>query len=172
MRRPPFRSGEQEQIDAMIETLRRRSAAALDKEEFTSAVWLAYYEADSSYHLFEGCCDWDAYLHTRLNEAIEALKCERNRRMSVESRFSLNQPVGRSQRPAIDVLFPMQGDFTRGIDFWDYMERLGSPKYNMVRGFCRRDSDQEIMTDLHMAAPEFYQLKWELQADMWKYLRI
>lgn len=156
----------------LIQKLYRGSQRGLDEEEFTGAVWLAYWEARTSYHLFEGCCDWDAYLQTRLDETVEALRRERNRRMSLESEFSLNQPVGQSQKPAGEVFFPAQGDFTRGTDFWDYMERLGSAKYNMVRGFCRRDSDREIMAYLRMEAPEFYQLKQELQTDVQTYLYI
>lgn len=172
MRNTSFYDQEIEQVNQLVQKLYRGSPHTLDKEEFTGAVWLAYWEARTTYHLFEGCCDWDAYLQTRLDETVETLRCERNRRMSIESRFSLNQPVGQSQKPAVDVLFPMHGDFTRGTDFWDYMERLGDAKYNMVRGFCRRDSDREIMAHLHLEPPEFYRLKKELQTDVQAYLYI
>ena len=60
MRNTSFYDQEIEQVNQLVQKLYRGSPHTLDKEEFTGAVWLAYWEARTTYHLFEGCCDWDA----------------------------------------------------------------------------------------------------------------
>ena len=90
----------------------------------------------------------------------------------MESQVSLDQPVGDGRNTVRDLVFPGQGDFTRGTDLWDYVERLGNEKYQMVKGFCRKDTDREIMQQLDMAPARFHELKRELRQDMRTYLAI
>lgn len=157
----------------MIQAVYRRFGGTLEQEEYEANAWLAYVEARLSYPAFAGCCEWEAYLYRRLQEAAEEMKRQRSRRISRESPLSLDQTAGNSAQPVIAFLrHPNQGDFTRGVDFWDYIRRLGLEKYRMVRGFCGKETDQEIMVCLRMPQNRFYRLKRELRADMEAYLNI
>jgi hypothetical protein len=52
----------------LIQEIYRRSGSTLNREEYEANANLAYVEALHTYPLYEGCCDWDAYLCCRLEE--------------------------------------------------------------------------------------------------------
>lgn len=49
MRNTSFYDQEIEQVNQLVQKLYRGSPHTLDKEEFTGAVWLAYWEARTTY---------------------------------------------------------------------------------------------------------------------------
>lgn len=156
----------------LIQEIYRRSGSTLNREEYEANANLAYVEALHTYPLYEGCCDWDAYLCCRLEEVPGEMTRQRSLRIANESPFSLSQTVKDSNQPVLEILHPHQGDFTRRVAFWDYIRQLGRDKYNIVRGYCSWETDAEIMTRFRIPRGKFYYLKRSLRADMQAYLAI
>lgn len=53
---------------------------------------------------------------------------------------------------------------------WDYAERLGSIKYEILNLMNAREEDYDIMRILHLDKEDYYGLKKELREDFLYYL--
>ncbi len=143
------------------------------REECRSEGWFAYWEARTLYPKYEGCCDFWTYTFFHMKNKLDNLRKTRNKRISEESPFSLNQMVSDANREAIEtVLFPIQGDFTSGVMLWDYAYRLGEMKHQIMRKLTLQETDQEIMEALHLNPCEYFRMKQELRQDLQEYLEI
>lgn len=173
-----YRSGRKTQSSDLSQVLAysrgilERSGIRLDPEEFEGNALLVYWESLSTYPAYEGCCSWESYCEVRLQEMIRKMCHQRSRRLRVESDFSLDQPWGETQRPAAEFIGPPRGDFTNGVAFWDYVDRLEEDKRWLIRCYCNKETDEEILFGTNMDRNDLIRLKQELQADMERYLSI
>ena len=161
-----------QQLLAFSREVLRRSDVRLDREEFEGLAGLACWEALRTYPAYEGCCSWESYCEVRLQEMIREMCHQRSRRLRVESDFSLDQPWGETQRPAAEFIGPPRGDFTNGVAFWDYVDRLEEDKRWLVRCYCNKETDEEILARTDMARNDLIRLKQALRRDMERYLAI
>lgn len=159
-------------IRSFIHDTCRLLGGNMDQEECRGEAWLAYWDAKITYHRYEGCCEWNSYLYYRVQEAIDEYRRVHNRNISLESPLSLDQPLGDSNETPGTLFFHHQGDFTRGVDLWDYAWRLGECKYAILRQTANKESDVEIMSNMSMQPEEYYSLKYQLRADFERFLRI
>lgn len=101
---------------------------------------------------------------------ISGFKKIRNNRIRIESRLSLNQRFG-EEKEEIGAIFPGKtGDFANYVALWDYAERLGSIKYEILNLMNAREEDYDIMRILHLDKEDYYGLKKELREDFLYYL--
>ena len=83
---------------------------------------------------------------------------------------TLNQRFG-EEKEEIGAIFPGKtGDFANYVALWDYAERLGSIKYEILNLMNAREEDYDIMRILHLDKEDYYGLKKELREDFLYYL--
>lgn len=167
-----FRQQEFVQVLEYCRGVLSRSGAHLDREEFEGNALLVYWESLNTYPAYEGCCDWASYLEVRILDLIREMCAQRGRRICVESPLSPDQPWGGTGQPAAEFLGPRRGDFTNGVAFWDYVARLGGKKLRLVRWYCQKETDQDILARTNMDRRDLTRLKRELRRDLERYLAI
>ena len=146
---------EPEEVNAVFSQYIARFAPGLDRSECLSELWIAYLEAGKSYPSVQGCCPWEDYLLIRVNEAIQALRAQRDRRFRIHSRLSLDQPV-EENGPSMGSLFPARsGNFERSLLLWDYIDRLEPPLHTIAGRMAQGGSAEEIMGELTMDPQQF-----------------
>lgn len=89
----------------------------------------------------------------------------RNERISLESNLSLNKVYGESREEIGAVLFRAAGDFTNAVAMWDFVERLGKVKEEVLRLLYQGEDDYDIMKRMHLAEEEYYELKSAIRKD-------
>ena len=144
-----------EEINKVLIALIRRFGRGLEWDDCISEAWIAYMEAERSYHRYAGCCSWETYLSFRVQEALEELRRGRSRRIQLQSPFSLDQPLEENGTPAIQWFPSCQGSFENSLLFWDYVRRLDSPLREMAKNLAQGDSREEIMKEMNMDRAQY-----------------
>lgn len=145
---------------------------SLDEEEWTGEAWVAYMElwrrCEGRIYLYY---DWGQVYH-ELRAVMARLKSARNKKITLESRLSLNAVYGENGQMA-EAWFPrVRGDFVNQIALWDYVKRLGGLKARILTLMAKREEDYEIMEAMHLSVQEYYLIKMELRFDFEMYLKL
>ena len=79
-----------------------------------------------------------------LEEHFDEIRKERNHKMTVESRLSLNQKCGESKEEIGCLFASKSGDFVKRIALWDFMKHLDKRKYKIVRLLYARERKRRL----------------------------
>lgn len=127
----------------------------LNRSDCIAEAWIAFIEAEQSYHSFAGCCTWNVYLSFRVQERLAALRQARNQHIQLQSPFSLDQSIDEKGKTALDLFPSCQGNFEGSVLFWDYVRHLDSPLREMAQYLAQGDSREEVMAELGMDQTQF-----------------
>ena len=155
---------ERNEVMALLDEVYAQCGSGLNYEECLAEGWLAYVEAKQKLSVFS-----EQFWQNILIEIVERLaeiRKDRNRKMALESKLSLDQTIGDSREDIRSILFPVQGDFTNGVILWQYAKSLGKTKYKMMQCMAQEMEDADIIEKLHMTSELYYKLKEELKNDM------
>lgn len=159
---------ERKEVLLLIDEIYAQYGGGLEYEECLAEGWVTYIEARQVISIFS-----KQFWQLITNEIVERfaeMRKTRNRKISLESRLSLDQKIGDSKEDIRSILFPVQGDFTNGVILWQYAKSLGEKKYQMMQCMSQGEEDEYIMDKLHMTSDFYYALKEELKTDMMVYI--
>ena len=145
----------QERVSKLIEEQVRKSRLVhMSEDELLSEGWAACAEAQYSYGRMQGCCGFYDYLVHYITQYFHELKARENRRISLESRFSLDKTLPNGERMG-DCFLRQSGDFTNGVALWSYIGSFNGRQRFVARGLCNRDSHDEIKKDGRFSETEY-----------------
>lgn len=161
---------EENQVDRFLYDLYLLWGGNLDEDMCIGEGWIVYLEGREKYQYDIGDAEYWEYVRTNVKKLFLDLRKIRNNRIRIESRLSLNQRFG-EEKEEIGAIFPGKtGDFANYVALWDYAERLGSIKYEILNLMNAREEDYDIMRILHLDKEDYYGLKKELREDFLYYL--
>lgn len=163
MKKNTWSDAEFQRINGFIHQQVRRYGRSLDKEECFSEAWRAFLEARYTYHLVAGCCSFTVYAERCITESLCRLRRDRNDRMSLESKLSLDMAFMDSDETVGARFFRKVNDCTANVALWDFVERQGEEKHRILRQMNMGMDDGEIMEKNHMDAQTFDRLLAELR---------
>ena len=132
--------------------------------------WIVYLDGKEKYRYDIGDAEYWQYVQENVKRRFAELRTVRNERIRLESRMSLNQTVGDAEEE-IGVLVPAKtGDFVNSIALWDYAQRLGGIKYEVLKLMYAKEEDYDIMRILRLDREDYYEIKRELREDFERYL--
>lgn len=114
---------------------------------------------------------WD-YVQRILEEHFDEMRKERNDRMKVESRLSLNRKYGESKEEIGCLFASKNGDFVKRIALWDFMDHLGDRKYKVARLLYSREEKKEIIKILELSEHDYDAIIQELRLDFQEYIHV
>lgn len=161
---------ERKEVMILIDEIYAQCGRGLSYEECLAEGWLAYAEARQGLSVFSKQFWLD--VSGAIIERLAEMRKNRNRKISLESKLSLDQKVGDSKEDLRSILFPVQGDFTNGVILWQYAKSLGKIKYKMMQYMAQGIEDAYIIDRLHMTNELYYELKEELKTDMKMYMDV
>lgn len=148
-------------VDAQV----RRFGKGLPEEDCLSEAWRAYLEASRDYRRVAGCCRFSTFAAMYIEEALDTMRQRRNRRIALESSFSLDDTPDGCYETFGMRYFPTSGDFSARVVLWEYVRGLGEEKDRLLRGLYRRMPDTEIMEEQGLSPERYYAILQELQED-------
>ena len=161
---------EENQVDRFLYDLYLLWGGNLDEDMCIGEGWIVYLKGREKYQYDIGDAEYWEYVRTNVKKLFLDLRKIRNNRIRIESRLSLNQRFGK-EKEEIGAIFPGKtGDFANYVALWDYAERLGSIKYEILNLMNAREEDYDIMRILHLDKEDYYGLKKELREDFLYYL--
>ena len=129
---------------------------ALDKTVCLHEGWRALLEARHSYRKAAGCCSFSAYAAVCIRERMDLMRRSRNRRISLESRLSLDMCFDGSAESVDTRYFLRVGDCSAWIMLKDFIERQEKQSQRILWQMYRGMSDTEIMEENGMSARDYY----------------
>lgn len=159
---------ESKEVLLLIDEIYIQCGGGLEYEECLAEGWVTYIEARQIISV--SCKHFWQLIANEIIERFAEMRRTRNRKISVESRLSLDQNIGDSKEDIRSILFPVQGDFTNGVILWQYAKSLGEKKYQMMQYMSQGEEDEYIMDKLRMTSDFYYELKEELKTDMLVYI--
>lgn len=159
---------EEEQVTRLIEAVYRYCGKGLPKEDFVSDCWVAYLEYKENIKT-NSMNYWKKVTEYMFVE-LSKLRTIRNNKYRIESRLSLNQKCGESREEMSSILFPVNGDFTKGVILWDFASGLGPEKSMIMSYMAHGEDDGYIMERMGIALQRYQMLKMELRDDMTEYI--
>jgi len=131
------------------------------EEDCLAEGWVALPEAKEDYAGHEGCCSFLNFAALCIHQNFEMLRTQRNARISPESNYSLNKTPGDflplTQSPQI------HGDFSNSVALRNYIERQNPDMQYILRGLCRQDAPEEIITEGRISPWEYHCLIADIQ---------
>ena len=150
-----------EHAEKYIQIQMNKHHAIISREEQVSEFWCVYLEGIYSYTEVAGCCNLEAYLDYCLSERINELKTQRNARISLESKLSIDmKPLAGEQ---IGWLVGRVGDFTCGVMLWDYIDSFGEKERYVANRLYYRNSPQEIVAEGRISMKEYEEIVLQLR---------
>jgi len=134
----------------------------MDEDERLSEGWQAFLSACNSYSQYEGCCEFETYATFRIQEHFDALRKKNNSELALFSPLSLNQKFPDGNEIGTYFL-KCSGDFTKGIDLWDFIGRLPENERFVVRGLYYKNDPEEIMKAGRFSQKKYCQTIMSLQ---------
>lgn len=150
---------ERGQVSCFLYELYLEEGKSLDEETCASEGWIVYLEGRQKYRYDIGDVDYWEYVRINVIKRFKELKNIRNEKIRLESRLSLNRTYGESKEEIGAVLFRKVGDFTNTVALWDYVNRLGELKSNILRLLYRGEEDYNIIKILKLPEEDYYELK-------------
>ena len=142
----------------------------LEESMCISEGWIVYLDGKEKYRYDIGEAEYWQYVQENVKRRFAELRTVRNERIRLESRMSLNQTFGDAEEE-IGVLVPAKtGDFVNSIALWDYAQRLGGIKYEVLKLMYAKEEDYDIMRILRLDREDYYEIKRELREDFERYL--
>lgn len=135
-------------VNSMIQDLCIQNNLSPQDDEYRSAAWEAF--VDHYHHhpqVWNPTSFWPCAI-SHMDHAIQKEKCARSQYLY--QLLSLDTPLSQdSDNPGtlLDLL-PIQGDFTNGTAFRDFICRLPSDLYALSSRLLNRDSLEEARSDL------------------------
>lgn len=118
--------------------------------EYRSAAWVALTELLQSHRQpWNGALFWPQAI-SRMNSAIQQEKRMRN--LYLYRLLSMDAPLGEHDATLRDFL-PVQGDFTNGTAFRDFLFRLPEDLHDLARRLLDRDTLEEARSSLGWSQP-------------------
>ena len=112
---------ERNEVMALLDEVYAQCGSGLNYEECLAEGWLAYVEAKQKLSVFSE--QFWKNISIEIVERLTEIRKDRNRKMALESKLSLDQTIGDSREDIRSILFPVQGDFTNGVILWQYAKR-------------------------------------------------
>ena len=153
--------------EGFVQEVCRVYQVAPEDEYLRQAAWQGFCQACRSYGGVNRHYDfWDyAFLCTR--EAL--LDCRREERWW-KWILSLDHPVSpEDETPRRERWLPVQGDFTRGLDFLDYLDRMEEEVRMLARGLMAGYSWQEVAWWNDWSPYQLSRFRWDLTRAMIAY---
>lgn len=161
---------EENQVDRFLYELYLLWGKNLEEEMCISEGWIIYLEGKEKYQYDIGDAEYWEYVQKNVRRRFAELRTMRNERIRLESLMSLNQTYGEI-REEIGTLIPSKtGDFVNSIALWDYAQRLGGIKYEVLNLMYAREDDYDIIKTLRLDKEEYYEIKRTLRKDFQHYL--
>lgn len=156
----------QEKLMQFLKGMCELYADKLDPQDRYMAAWEAFLEACGSK---PGTYDfWEfAFLHIR--ERLTEMQREQNRRWSLESPFSLNQPGPDGEGEALEWVNPGTGDFVNRVMFRDFLGRLPQKELGVALRYIQRCSEEEICETCRIQPRELRVIRRRLQRQLEAY---
>ena len=161
---------EELQVEKYLYELYLLWGGSLEEEMCISEGWIVYLEGKEKYQYDVGDAEYWQYVQENVKRRFAELRTIRNERIRLESRMSLNQTFG-DVKEEIGALMPAKtGDFVNWIALWDYAQRLGGIKYEVLRLMYAKEEDYDIMRILYLEKEDYYEIKRTLRKDFQHYL--
>lgn len=161
---------EENQVDQFLHEVYLIWGNNLEESSCMEEGWITYLESRENYKRNINDVEFWEYIQENVIKRFGELRTIRNERIRLESRLSLNQKFGEA-REEIGTLIPgKRGDFVKYIALWDYAQRLGGIKYEVLKLMYAKEEDYDIMRILHLDKESYYEIKRELREDFERYL--
>lgn len=161
---------EENQVERFLQDLYLLWGGSLEESMCIGEGWIVYLEGKERYQYDIGDAEYWEYVQTNVGNRFAELKSIRSKRIRLESKLSLNQKFG-EEKEEIGTLIPgKKGDFVKYIALWDYAQRLGGLKYEVLKLMYAKEDDYDIMRILHLDREYYYEIKRELREDFEDYL--
>lgn len=132
-------------VDCLVSDLCAENCIDPRDPEYRSAAWEAFEELHQSHRQpWNGALFWPRAV-SRMNRAIQREK--RVRILYLYQMLSMDAPLGEQGATLRDFL-PVQGDFTNGTAFRDFLFRLPRDLHDLARCLLDRDSLEEARSSL------------------------
>lgn len=159
-------------MDRLIRKCVREYGRGMDQEECRADAWRVLLEAKMTFPDVAGCCNFASYAQFNIKEYLDEARKKRNRRIAIESPFSLDVQYYETNECMRDRLTGKVNDCFNYVALWDFVESLGSEKHMIARMMDHGMVDGEIMTQCHLDARTYYGILEELQKDFDQWQRI
>ena len=160
------------EFERLVEDCVERYGKNLAWDECVSEAWSALYEARRTYGRFAGCCSLEAYAAHHIERRLKELRSERNHRIALESRISLDAPYYDSNESIRDHIPRKTNDCSNSVALWDYAWRLGPEKYAILHLLAFGYTREEIIPMRNMSREWYDALMEDLEHDFQKWLTI
>lgn len=132
-------------VDCLVSDLCAENCIDPRDPEYRSAAWEAFEELHQSHRQpWNGALFWPRAV-SRMNRAIQREK--RVRSLYLYQMLSMDAPLGEQGATLRDFL-PVQGDFTNGTAFRDFLFRLPRDLHDLARCPLDRESLEEARSSL------------------------
>lgn len=139
-------------------------------EEYRAAAQAAFCEA------FRGCgpfWDGDIFWPQAFSLMSRAIRREKRLRSAyLYEMLSLDMPLGEDRAPSLGTLLPIQGDFTNGVAYRDYIGRLPRDLYRLARRLEEGDTLEEARSGLDWDQERLCRAVERLRRHMEAYLQM
>lgn len=163
---------ETEQLLKFIDAMFPDWKCIMDRGTCRSEGFIAYLRKMGKYRcILDKPQYWD-YVQRILEEHFDEMRKERNDRMKVESRLSLNRKYGESKEKIGCLFASKNGDFVKRIALWDFMDHLGDRKYKVARLLYSREEKKEIIKILELSEHDYDAIIQELRLDFQEYIHV
>lgn len=160
------------EVQNFILQVYRLHGKGLEKEEWESAAWIKYLElrkmCGGKIYLYY---DWKQ-IYDVLRALVQELKRHRNEQFHFESKLSLNASYSKNGAAVESWLRIKSSDFVNQLALWDYVRRLGTMKYNVIKRMYDRETDEDIAKELDLPTDTYNLIKRDLRVDFMEYLEM
>ena len=160
---------EYEQLKRFVRRLYFLYGKGLDYEEYQGTAFLEYSIVRKEIRELWHPELWER-AEKQIIKAVREMRRERNSKIHLESKMSMDQTLAESKEPVYAVLFPAKGNFANAVCLWVDMKRLGYWEYKILKSLYYGDEDEKIIKKLGVSPENYFALKSKTCERIRKYM--